>query len=122
MNYCSLDEAWGEKKISNNYRDYMIKNNIETFNIINTQENKRNNDIINKPIVNDIVSCDDFMLHIKNCNICQQKVRGYLKPNIIDNLYNLVDRNKDIVILILIGISILLFLNLINNLFRKPFN
>ena len=57
------------------------------------------------------------MIHINNCNVCQQLLKN--QYNIIDNLCTSVDKHRDIIILILISISIILFLNLLNNLLKN---
>ena len=158
MQYCTLDDAWGIDKITNNYKKYMnndinnINNNNDINNInnnnINNNINNINNDInndmnnnkINKHTIeqfennydnnynnytnksimnNDIFNksiCDNFIIHLHNCKYCQSKMKNYLRPNIIDNLYSVIDNNKDIIVLILIGICILLFFNLIINI------
>ena len=89
--------------------------------------------------------CDDIFLHIKKCEKCQTKLKNelYLSLNnnihlsaqqsnssslgskgeikhssslILDNLQQIIDKNKDIIVLILISVFIILILNLLNNL------
>jgi hypothetical protein len=43
-------------------------------------------------------------------------MRDYFKPKIIEKMNDMIEDNKDIIVLILIGLSILLFLNMINNI------
>jgi hypothetical protein len=131
MQYCSIDDAWGNSTITNNFKNY-TNSNIENFennesqsNNLLSQDNKKiipqidyepyKSTLVEKQTDN-IITCDDVILHIKNCKYCQDKVKSYFRPNIVDNLYDTIDNHKDIIVLILIGISILLFFNLINNL------
>ena len=60
--------------------------------------------------------CDKVLNHIKNCKSCYNKYRNHFRPQLIENINNMINDNKDVIVLILIGISILLFFNLINNL------
>ncbi len=64
----------------------------------------------------EINSCDDFMLHVKSCRKCYNRMRNQFKPQLIENFQDMIDDNRDTIVLILIGISILLFFNLINNI------
>jgi hypothetical protein len=43
-------------------------------------------------------------------------MRDYFKPKIIEKMNDIIEDNKDIIVLILIGLSILLFFNMINNI------
>ena len=91
-----------QREISKNHSDISSWEKKNMFSYTDTP---------NKPLL-----CDDYIIHIKSCKICQDKIKNYLRPNIIDNLYSTIDNNKDIIILILIGICILLFFNLIMNI------
>ena len=89
--------------------------NLSNKNISNHTQIKSNIDFKN----DNLISCDNVILHIKNCISCQQKLQNYIRPNIVDSLYTIIEKNKDIIVLILIGISILLFFNLIINLTKN---
>jgi len=56
------------------------------------------------------------MLHVKSCRKCYNKMRNQFKPHIIEKFQCLIDDNRDTIVIILAGISILLFFNLINNI------
>ena len=43
-------------------------------------------------------------------------MRNQFRPHLIENFQDMIDDNRDTIVLILIGISILLFFNLINNI------
>jgi hypothetical protein len=64
----------------------------------------------------EINSCEDYMVHIKSCRKCYNRIRHQFRPQIIENFQDIIEDNRDIIVLILIGISILLFFNLINNI------
>jgi hypothetical protein len=136
MNYCLLVEAWGNDHITNNYDDYMKKNNhneqFESTNYnhpISTSSFTLNDTKQNIHTLNQqpIISCNDILLHIKKCQYCRIMIKNELDNNInqtklvtsntiIDDFYKIIDKNKELILLILIGISIILFFNLINNL------
>jgi len=123
-NYCTLEDAWGNNNyISDKYTEYMSNNNVieKLTNPMETQETilPIDND---KPSINyhlplDI-SCDNYWKHIKTCEKCQDKLREQYTPKLLTSFKKIIDNNNDIIVLILVGISILLFFNLINNLTR----
>ena len=91
MNYCSIEDAWGE---SNEFQEKkQNQSNIETF--------------------KNIDQCEIFITHIKKCNKCYNKMKYQFEPKLIKNIQQIIDENKDNVVLILIAIFILLFFNLI---------
>jgi hypothetical protein len=132
MNYCSIEDAWGINCASNQYKEY-IDNNTNNLNIEHFSEtkvdkvkkdnsksynsNNRINNSNNK--IDESYNCDSFMLHFKNCKKCYNKMKNQFKPKIIENFQEIIDKNRDTIVLILIGISILLFFNLINNITRN---
>ena len=136
MNYCSLEDAWGGgDRICNEYKNYMddknnqninpqkkssVNNiqNIEHFSDLSIQKNTHilNNDDNHFDELN---NCDNFLNHIRNCRKCHNKVKNYFKPKLVENFQDIVEDNKDTIVLILIGISILLFFNLINNMTKN---
>jgi FMN-dependent NADH-azoreductase len=145
MNYCSLEDAWGGKcnQISNQYKNYMVEKNytepqpaeniksqdfvVENFNNITTataNANTRTTQNQTKKILtknddhhlDELYDCDSFINHIRNCRKCHSKMRNYFKPKLVENFQDIIEDNRDTIVLILIGISILLFFNLINNM------
>lgn len=117
MNYCSLKDAWSNNDhISKQFKEYMnpylLEKNVENFaneeaNIIKRTKEER---------VCTNIDCDDIVNHIKKCKRCYKKVKILMKSKILFNLEDLVNDNRDTIILILIGISIILFFNLVNNI------
>jgi hypothetical protein len=128
MNYCSIEDAWGKgcNSMSNQIDEYINHKNPspKKEKIINLDYNNKKSGTINKVKKVDnydnnhqeINSCDDFMLHVKSCRKCYNKMRNQFKPHIIEKFQCLIDDNRDTIVIILAGISILLFFNLINNI------
>jgi len=140
MNYCSIQDAWGNcNRYSKQYKNYMNDteedspapkcnkkdkcyiNNIENFGNDNDTENVIDKKLEDHSInydehMDELADCDKFLVHIKNCRQCNQKMRNYFKPQILENFQDLIENNKDTIVLILIGISILLIFNMIKNL------
>lgn len=123
MNYCSIQEAWGKNNyISNQYRTYnnsvQPKNTPEKKNIVSkkTLENFSPAQNKLKNHISKIYNCNDFIKHLNVCKKCQNIVRNKYRPKILENFTNIIETNKDVIVLILIGISILLFFNLVNSI------
>ncbi len=138
MNYCSIEDAWGSKcnSMSNEINQYINQRNpapqkseepinleteIETFESVKPiLKSKPVNKVKLADSFDDhhieINSCDDFMLHVKSCRKCYNRMRNQFKPQLVENFQDIIEDNRDTIVLILIGISILLFFNLINNI------
>lgn len=148
MNYCSLEDAWGGgNQISSQYNNYMVEKNYKktpqlaekknenfknenfTENFTNTQTNTishQNSHQIDKSSSNDfnhysdeLYDCDSFINHIRNCRKCNNRMKNYFRPRLVEKFHNIVEDNKDTIVLILIGISILLFFNLLINMTKS---
>lgn len=133
MNYCSIEDAWGTSNYTNNqFKDYMcktssdnnIKKNIDTdIEYFTEPKPKKNKEIVKvydlDNRIDELNNCDSFILHARNCRKCYNRMRNEFKPRIIENFQGVIDENRDIIVLILIGISILLFFNLINNVTKN---
>ena len=104
MNYCSLKDAWGDTNyISNQYKEYDKPTKViekETF--VNTENTQ--------------INCNDIIDHIRKCKKCYKKLKYMMKSKLLIKFETLVEDNKDMIVIILIGISIVLFFNLINNI------
>jgi len=119
MNYCSIQEAWGnENYISKQYKKFeentqekkipiIQKKTIENFSKASFNQNKPRN--VNQS------SCNDFINHLKTCRSCQVKIREQFRPKILENFEDIIQTNRDIIVLILVGICIMLFFNLITS-------
>jgi uncharacterized protein YpuA (DUF1002 family) len=136
MNYCSIEDAWGTSNyVSNQFKEYMtninsenksnnLDTNIEYFTEL--KPDKSNKEIKKKVqvynlnnTIDELNNCDSFILHVSNCRKCYNKMRNQFKPQLIKNFQDIIDENRDTIVLILIGISILLFFNLINNVTKN---
>jgi len=121
--YCSIEDAWGQN-ISNKYKEYMTNiTNVSTDNEnINNENINNENELIHNNIPKNnynYIDCDSFIKHYRTCEKCQNKIRNEIRPNLLISIKKIIDNNNDIIVLILAGISILLFFNLINNLTKN---
>jgi len=137
MNYCSIDDAWGDGKITNQFQKYMNDDVVvEPIKKINQEPVKNtciasenniekftNNNTNNHTINHTQLTCDDVFNHIHTCKYCYNRL--YYKFNVphkndvINNLYNIINNNKDTIVIILIGFFIVLFLKLVNDVTNK---
>jgi hypothetical protein len=108
MNYCSIQEAWG----NNNYISNQFKiNNTESQK--KTIESFSDDNIIPDKHIETYMTCSDFLNHLNTCKKCNMKVREQFQSKLLENCNSLIQNNKDIIVLILVGLCIVLFLNLI---------
>lgn len=132
MNYCSIEDAWGHSnQMSNQFKEYMTNtfdnqnNNITehfTENLEKPQPQSQQQAQQHAPInsrLKDLDDCDSFLIHIKHCTKCYNKLKHHNKSQVVEHFQDIIDDNKDVIVLILFGISILLFFNLINNLTKN---
>jgi hypothetical protein len=138
MNYCSIQDAWGDTSyISDQYKKYdnNIDHNhkiVENFQEARVDEptmltdqlkNDKPLDIqkptnINYDYTNKI-SCDDILNHIEKCKYCRKKIMDRFSSNIITTFKNYVKKNKDIIFIVLVSLFILIFFNLLVSLFFR---
>jgi hypothetical protein len=128
MNYCSLKDAWGSNDyISSQFKEYMHPaKHVELFESVDKVDK---NDKVNMVYVDnnirntkhdDEMTCDNVIQHIKNCKRCYKKVQNFMKINLHGfGFGNLINENRDVIVLILIGISLMLFFNLVSNIAKK---
>lgn len=142
MNYCSLEDAWGKKtsmlpekilppeqSLQASYpREESVQEKSqkgssqrEQFGMI-TKDDERLSKI--KKHVEEIYNCDGIMNHLRHCRSCYNKMkqnfpRESFTSSLREHFEDLVDDNRDSIVLILVGISILLFINLINNVTKN---
>ena len=114
MNYCSIQEAWGyNDNITNQYKKY--NSSYEEKDNKKTLENFSSDEKIIKKHINKIRSCDDFIKHLDKCKKCRLAIKNKYSPKILENFSEIIDSNRDIIVLILVGLSILIFFNLIKS-------
>ena len=119
--YCSLEEAWGKNSISKFYEDKKITTLkkdrvIEPF----TEES------INQTECTTISDCDEqinkIFKHISKCEKCQKKLYKKLSKkfgnsnNLVEKFREIINNNNEIIVVVLLGICILIFLNLVKSL------
>ena len=127
MNFCSIEDAWGDNKISNQFQKYQNKNCSNPTKLECQPKEKNHIEEFtpnkNKNINIQIMNCDNVLEHISKCKHCYNKL--YYKFNVpqsnelINNLHNIINNNKDTIVLILIGIFIIMFFKLVNNITVK---
>ena len=121
MNYCLLKEAWGNNfnvdDITNHTNHKLTLDNI-VYDISNEQyktiydfvnSNKKLEMIVSQPLAPELPS-----INMKSIPTMTLAANAAAK-SVIDNLFTIIDSNKDIIVLILIGLFIILSINLINN-------
>ena len=109
MLYCSIDEAWGRNNIpyNNNKKKYK-KKVIESF----TETVKEEKELTE-------LECSKIMKHIMKCPKCYRKLSNKFRPKLLFLLHNIIDEYREMIILVLMGIFLMVFFNLINNLSTK---
>ena len=133
MNYCSIEDAWGRGNcMSKQIREYMTDNNYTESSKEKEPDDKPIplpdiNYKVHSKIINDkeehhieIEQCGDIVIHIKKCPKCYHRLREHFRPQfksqILEKFQNIVDENKDIIVMVLVGIFIMMFFNLVNNI------
>ena len=127
MNFCSIEDAWGNNKISDQFQKYKSDKDKVCSDPEKLECQIKEKE--SKPIehfsenINKLLTCDEFLNHINHCKHCYNKI--YYKFNVpqknelINNLHSIINNNKDMIILMLIGIFIILFFKLVNNITSK---
>ena len=122
MNYCTVQEAWGQENyISNQYKNFNKNTNKKTIEKFSNNKNKKLNTIKNQKRIekftnNHKSNCNNFSTHLKTCRTCQNKMREQFRPKILENFEDIIQTNRDIIVLILIGMCVLIFFNLLSNI------
>ena len=115
MNYCTIQEAWGKQEIEKFTNDDTNENENEN----NNNNNKNNTNYFDYDEIEESCDCNRLLNHIKKCPKCYNKIKNYFKPKAMQYYNNILEDNKDIITLILIGLFILLFYKLVNNLTKS---
>jgi hypothetical protein len=118
MNYCTIQEAWGQGNyISNHYKDENVgKKSIENFKSCKNPTIKRKKETFTNLNKVDKSNCNNFFNHLKNCRQCQIKMRDQFRPKILENFEDIIQTNRDIIVLILVGLCFMIFFNMISNI------
>ena len=126
MLYCSVEEAWGNYLNSNENENYQNDEDNKN-NKTNLKSEKTNKEDLKKIVENFTESiseknnisetdCNKIIKHVMKCKKCQKKLKEMLTPKLISLLKNLLEDYRDLFVLLLVGISILLFFNLVSNI------
>jgi hypothetical protein len=119
-NYTEPEPMETNQNIKIPKNNIQLEKNIESFNntninaISNTKKFKIMDD--NDHHLDELYDCNSFITHMRNCRKCHNKMRNYFRPKLVENFQDIIEDNRDTIVLILMGISILLFFNLINNM------
>lgn len=124
MNYCSIQEAWGHNnyisKEYNNFEKPLEKNIIQRKPVIQKKTiEKFSNNKIKNTNTNKQMYCNDFINHLKTCRSCQIKLRDQFRPKILENFEDIIQTNRDIIVLVLVGICIMLFFNILTSTVKE---
>jgi hypothetical protein len=124
MNYCSIQEAWGHNnyisKEYNNFEKPLEKNIIQRKPVIQKKTiEKFSNNKIKNINTNKQMYCNDFINHLKTCRSCQIKLRDQFRPKILENFEDIIQTNRDIIVLVLVGICIMLFFNILTSTVKE---
>ena len=114
MNYCSIDDAWGVRKTEH----FASISNTNEAVVPDTVVPTINKSVL-KTVEKTMINCPDAFYHIINCPSCNNKMRNLLdkpKTNLLGTIEDAIESNKDLIVLVLTGASIVLFFNLINNI------
>ena len=122
MNFCSIEDAWGDNKISDQFQKYKDNSKV-CSNTTKLECPTKENKPIEHFSENNIITCNDMLKHINHCKHCYNKLFYKFnvpqKNELINNLYYIINNNKDSIVLILIGIFIIMFFKLVNNITSK---
>ena len=123
MNYCSINDAWGQNNyISNQYKKFDNQYKPQT----QSQPTKKiQNKIKKKPIEKftnhkkHFTNCSSFFNHLKTCKKCNHRMREQFKSKILENFEDIIQNNRDIIVLILVGLCFMIFFNMIMHITSK---
>ena len=143
MNYCSIQDAWGNNNyISDQYKNYdkqnyndnekMYNDNKQNYNDNKQNYNEQNyneqnyndnkliehfNTNINYNASNNF-TCDDYFNHVQSCAKCRNKFKNNISAHIIQKLKNIFYNNKDNIILLLLILFFVILIKFILLFFK----
>jgi len=144
MQFCTLDEAWGNNKeyFTNNENDNENKNKMEQKNLdlsSDSTEKEKENFVALKKLpkkiyynateesllenftdtINDKRERDKLIQKVLKSRRCRDVLRKKFRPNLINKLILILDDYRDVIVLVLIGFCIVIFLNMLYNINRR---
>ena len=149
MEYCSINEAWGQNKITDQYKEY--QNSIEpndpaTNSYSDIDETPTDRLTFKKDLkkkrkkhykhttesdyfhttdtMSSILSrkCSKLVSHISKCKKCQRKLRNKFRPKLVEKLEYLFEDYREVFVLVLLGLALLVFINLVQNIVSNKNN
>lgn len=131
MQFCTLDEAWGNSKyISENFEDSPINdkpkkkeiNKKETFKNVKFADPVMTDESLVETFtetINDKQERDKLLRKVLKSKRCRNILRKKFRPPLVEKLNNMLEDYKDVIVMILIGFSIIIFFNLVRNLSKS---
>lgn len=146
MQFCTIDEAWGRRKIEEANREVtntepdknMTENSISSIlknNKIIQNPNKKPDYNFKKKIyfnttedtftdaytdtINDRHERNALINRVLNSKRCRESLRKKLTPNLVSKLNIMLENYKDVIVIVLIGFCILIFFNMLYNINKK---
>ena len=138
MQFCTINEAWGNNEyITENQKNEKsdTERNIETQSdspiketFVKVKKQKKNiyynatEDSVYENFtdtINDRRERDKLISKVLKSRRCRNVLRKKFRPNLVNKLILMLDDYRDVIVLVLIGFSIIIFLNMIYNLNRN---
>jgi len=132
MQFCTIDEAWGNKKIKEN--DSIRKSVTESTESPKIEKSFKSNKKSKKKLyfnhteeslyegftdtINDKNVRDKLLERVLKSRRCRDVLRKKFRPNLVNKLNIMLDDYRDVIVLILVGFSIIVFLSMLYNLNR----
>ena len=131
MQFCTIDEAWGYKKIKENFQESIKKSDTENSEspvIKETFKNKKKPKKLHfnhteesmyegfTDTINDRNVRNKLLERVLKSRRCRDVLRRKFRPNLINKLNLILDDYRDVIVLILIGFSIVIFLSMLYNI------
>ena len=132
MQFCTIDEAWGDKKkIKENIQESIKKSDIEITESPIIKKTFVNNKKPKKiyfnhteeslyegftDTINDRTVRNKLLERVLKSRRCRDVLRKKFRPNLINKLNIMLDDYRDVIVLVLIGFCILIFLNMLYNI------
>ena len=131
MQFCTIDEAWGYEKIKEKFQDSIKQSDVEISDSPIIKENFKK---IKKPkkmhfnhteeslyegftdTINDRSVRNKLLERVLKSRRCRDVLRKKFRPNLINKLNIMLDDYRDVIVLVLIGFSIVIFLNMLYNI------
>lgn len=145
MQFCTLDEAWGNKECFTNNTVTNEKNQTNK-DITDTESDviqkepliSRNEYNFKKPqrkinytateeslfdnytdTINDKHERDKLLQRVLKSRRCRDVLRKKFRPDLINKLILILDDYRDVIVLLLVGFCIIIFLNMLYNINQK---